>query len=395
MPSILLNVQGLADNRAMGDEAQGEAIMKAAVLRELSKDLVIEDVTLDDPKDREVLLRITAAGVCHSDLSVARGKGSVPLPVILGHEASAVVERVGPGVSRVKRGDPVILSWTPYCGNCFYCRHSLPAQCEAYTRASGQGALFDGTSRLKSAKGERINHFTCQSSFAEYAVMPETGCLPYAKEIPATIAALVGCAVTTGYGAVVNDAKTRPGDSAAIWGVGGVGISALMAAKLCGAETIIAVDPNPKKEAVARRFGATHYINPKETNDVGEAIRALTKGRGADATLDCIGRTVAFEQAYHSTRPAGTIVVVGQAPKGDVFTIPAARSFPAYQKRIVGSYYGGGVPEQDFVRILELYQSGQLDLDALVGKTIALEGVNDAFRALESGYDTRQVIAFS
>lgn len=368
--------------------------MKAAVLHELGKDLAIEDVKLDDPKDREVLLRITAAGVCHSDLSVARGKGSVPLPCILGHEAAAIVERVGAGVSRVKPGDAVVLSWTPYCGNCFYCRAGLPAQCEAYVRSAGQGALFDGTSRLRTSSGDRIHHFTCQSSFAEYAVMPETGCLPIHKEIPATVAALVGCAVTTGYGAVVNDAKTRPGDYVAIWGVGGVGISALMGARLCGAEVIVAVDPNSRKEAVARRFGATHFINPKTTDDVPEAIRALTKGRGVDAAFDCIGRQAAFEQGYHSIRPGGALVVVGQAPKGDVFTIPAARAFPAVQKRVLGSYYGGGIPEQDFGRILDLYRVGKLDLDALVGSTAPLSGVNDAFRQLEAGIDTRTVLTF-
>lgn len=369
--------------------------MKAAVLYEFGKDMPIEDVKLDDPKDREVMIRISAAGVCHSDLSVARGKGSVPLPVILGHEAAGVIEKTGPGVSRVKKGDVVVLSWTPYCGNCYFCRAGLPAQCEALGRAGGQGALFDGTSRLKTAAGERINHFTCQSSFAEYAVMPETGVLPIHKDIPAPVAALVGCAVTTGYGAVVNDAKTRPGDFVAIWGIGGVGISALMAARLCNAEVIIVVDPNPRKEAVARRFGATHYINPKTCEDVPAKIRELTHGRGVDAALDCIGRQAAFDQGYNAIRPGGVMVVVGQAPRGDTFTIPAARAFPALQKRIIGSYYGGGIPEQDFLRILDLYRIGKLELDQMVGATVPLSGVNDAFRQLESGIDTRTVLVFN
>ena len=369
--------------------------MKAAVLREFGKDMPIEDVKLDDPKDREVLIRITAAGVCHSDLSVARGKGSVPLPCILGHEAAGVIERTGPGVSRVKKGDTVVLSWTPYCGNCFYCRAGLPAQCDAYNRAAGQGGLFDGTGRLTSASGERIYHFTCQSSFAEYAVMPETGVLPIHKEIPATVAALVGCAVTTGYGAVVNDAQARPGEFLAIWGLGGVGISALMAARLCNAEVIVVVDPNPRKEEVARRFGATHYINPKTTEDVPAKIRELTQGRGVDAAFDCIGRQAAFEQGYNAIRSGGKLVVVGQAPRGEVFTIPAARAFPAVQKRILGSYYGGGIPEQDFLRILDLYRVGKLELDAMVGQTVPLSGVNDAFRQLEAGIDTRTVLVFN
>ncbi|MHB1218185.1 MAG: zinc-binding dehydrogenase [Alphaproteobacteria bacterium] len=369
--------------------------MKAAVLYEFGKDMAVEEVRLADPKDREVLLRITAAGVCHSDLSTARGKGSIQLPTILGHEATAVVERVGPGTSRAKKGASVILSWSPACGACFFCRAGFPTSCEVYNAAAGAGGLWDGTSRLSLPSGERISTFACQSSFAEYAVMPETGCVPIPESISRPVAALVGCAVTTGFGAAVNDAKVRPGDSVAIWGLGGVGLSALMGAKLSGAEIIIAVDVNPKKEAVARRFGVTHFINPKTEGDVPGAIKALTKGRGADATFDCIGKSAVFEQAFDSARAGGTIVVVGQAAKGEAFRIPSGRNLMAAQKRIVGSHYGGGVPEHDFLRILGLYSNGKLDLDALIGKTIPLQGINDAFRELEAGIDTRTVITFT
>ena len=369
--------------------------MKAAVLYEFGKDFAIEDVRLDPPKEREVLLRITAAGVCHSDLSVARGRGSAKLPMILGHEAAAVVERAGPAVSRVKAGDHVILSWAPACGHCFYCRIGYPAQCETYVKAAGSGVLWDGTSRLRTTSGQTIHHFACQSSFAEHAVMPEEGCLPVEPDVPATVAALIGCAITTGIGAAINDAKVRPGDRVAIWGIGGVGLSAIMGARIAGAEVIIAVDPNPRKEAVAKRFGATHYVNPKTTPDMPEAIRALTGGRGVDAAFECAGQPAAFEEGYNATRPAGTVVSVGQAAKGLAFSIPAARMFPQVQKRIVGSYYGGGVPEHDFRRIVDLYRGGRLDLDALVGATAPLEGINDAFRQLEAGIDTRTVITFN
>ena len=263
-----------------------------------------------------------------------------------------------------------------------------------YIPAATDGTMWDGTHRLHTLSGEKIYHFSVQSSFAEFAVMPETGCLPIGPEIPFTVAALVGCGVTTGYGAAVNDANIRPGGNAAVWGIGGVGISAIMGTLMAGADTIIAVDPNPRKEAVAKRFGATHYINPTETNDVPGAIRELTKGRGADSAIECSGTTVAFSQAFDAIRPVGTVVSVGQAPAGEVFTIPQARNFPTFQKRIIASYYGGGVPEQDFVRILDLYQAGRLDLDGLVGNTIPLEGVNDAFRELASGVDTRNVITF-
>ena len=265
-------------------------------------------------------------------------------------------------------------------------------QCETNAPASANGTLWDGTSRLHSETRGTISHYATQSSYAEFAVMPEEGCLPIDKDIPFEVAAIVGCAVTTGFGGVVNDAKVRPGQAVAVWGIGGVGISAILGAVTAGAERIIAVDPNPDKEAIAKRFGATHYINPKDTNDVPEAVRELTHGRGADAALECIGNAVAFEQAFHSIRPAGTLVSVGTPPKGVDFTIPYARVFPIHQKRIIGSYYGGGVPERDFRILLDLYKSGRLDLDAIIGKTVPLEGVNDAMRELEAGIDTRIVI---
>ncbi len=212
--------------------------------------------------------------------------------------------------------------------------------------------------------------------------------------VGALVAAIVGCAVTIGFGAVVNDAAIRPGQSVAIWGIGGVGISAILGAVSVGAEYIIAVDPNPRKEAAADQFGATHYINPQQTDNVPEAIRELTQGRGVDPALDCIGNVGAFEHAFRSTRPAGAVVSVGQAAKDIDFVIPGARSFPVYQKRIIGSYYGGGVPERDFRRILGLYKMGKLDLDSIIGKTVPLGQINEAFRELESGIDTRTLIGF-
>ncbi len=367
---------------------------KAAVLYEFGEDMAIEDIELDEPKDKEVLLRIAAAGVCRSDLHVARGPSGVVLPTVLGHEGSAVVERVGPGVSRVKPGDRVVLSWAPACGHCFYCREGFPVQCEINAEAGATGGLWDGTSRMHSESRGRISHFASQSSYSEFAVMPETGCMPIPPEVSLEIAAIVGCAVTTGFGAALNDAHIRPGGSIAIWGIGGVGISAVLGAVQAGAARIIVVDPNPRKEAVAKSFGATDYVNPKETNDVPAAIRELTHGRGADSAIDSSGTSIGFEQGYQSIRPAGTLVAVGQARGGVHVTIPEAGQIPTYQKRIIGSYYGGGVPERDFQLIFELYLAGKLDLDAMIGKTIQLEQVNDAFRELEAGIDTRTVISF-
>ena len=367
--------------------------VKAAVLFDANQDMAIEEIEIDDPKDGEVLIRIAGAGICRSDLSVARNTAT-RVPVILGHEASGVVEKVARGVTRVKPGDPVVLSWSPACGHCFYCREGVPVHCETNSPASTNGTLWDGTSRLHSGSRGSIMHFATQSSYAEYAVIPEEGCMPIEPEIPLGVAAIVGCAVTTGFGAVVNTANARPGQSVAIWGIGGVGISAILGAVTSGAERIIAIDPNPRKAAVAKQFGATDYINPSESNDVPEAVRALTHGRGSDIALECIGSRDAFDQAFAAIRPAGTLVSVGHAPSGADFNISDARALPAIQKRIIGSYYGGGIPERDFRLIFDLYKRGKLDLDAIIGKTIGLEGINDAFRELETGIDTRIIIEF-
>lgn len=367
--------------------------VKAAVLYEIGKDLSIETVELAEPRENEVLVRITATGVCHSDLSIARGTLKVRLPSVLGHEAAGVVERCGPGVSKVKPGQRIAINWTPHCGHCFYCLEGHPMLCEPMVEGRAKGGLLDGERLLSRTDGGKLHHMSCTSSFADYAVIPESGCVPIGDDIPDTIAALVGCAVTTGFGAAVNDAGIKPGGSVAVWGAGGVGLNAIMGAVIQGAERIVAVDPNPRKEAVAKRFGATDYINPREVNDVPGAIREMTGGRGIDASIDCTGRLSALEQGWDSLRKAGTLVSVGIPHEGDVFKIEA-RMIPNSMRRLVGSYYGGGVPERDFRRIFDLYRRGRMDLDALVGETLPLEGINDAFRKLEAGYDTRMVITF-
>ncbi|MBT6117606.1 MAG: zinc-binding dehydrogenase, partial [Rhodospirillaceae bacterium] len=265
--------------------------------------------------------------------------------------------------------------------------------CEPMVEGRAKGGLLDGERLLSLADGGKLHHMSCTSSFAEYAVIAESGCVPIDDAIPDTVAALVGCAVTTGFGAAVNDAGIKPGGSVAVWGVGGVGLNAVMGAVVQGAERVVAVDPNPRKEAVAKRFGATDYINPREVNDVPGALREMTGGRGVDAAIDCTGRLVALEQGWDSLRKAGTLVSVGIPHEGDVLKIEA-RMIPNSMRRLVGSYYGGGVPERDFRRIFDLYKRGRLDLDALVGETLPLEGINDAFRKLEAGYDTRMVVTF-
>jgi Zn-dependent alcohol dehydrogenase len=366
--------------------------VKAAVLRSFDQDLGIEDIPVADPRDREVLVRIMATGVCSSDLSTIRGKTGSELPLVPGHEAAGIVERVGPGVSRVRAGDRVVLSWSPNCGHCFYCQQSHPTLCDVYTSAAASGGLWDQTSRLGPI-GAPIKHYSCVSSFAEFAVVPETGCIVIADEIPYAIAALVGCAVTTGFGAVVNDAKVRPGEAVAVVGIGGVGINAIQAATLAGAETVIAVDTNPEKASLALANGATHFVNPIAPNAKDE-IRVISNGRGVDHSIECTGRPQAMSMAYEITRPAGNVVIVGIAPLGMDLAIPAI-GFPGSKKRLIGSIYGGGVPEQDITRILSLYRSGRLDLDAQIGKRIPLEQVNDALKWLEQGVLARTIVEFS
>lgn len=365
--------------------------MKAAVLRSFDRPIAIEDIAIAEPRHREVRVRIMATGVCASDLSTIRGKTAAKLPLVPGHEAAGIVEGVGPGVSRVKRGDRVVLSWAPNCGHCFYCEEGHPTLCEVYGGAAASGGLWDLTSRIGPAEAP-VNHYSCVSSFAELAVVPETGCIPIAGDVPFAVAALVGCAVTTGFGAVTNDAGVRPGDHVAVLGVGGVGINAIAAARLGGAETICAIDTNPQKRAVAMAHGATHFLSATDP-DCGDEVRQLTAGRGVDSAIECTGRPSAMRMAYDITRPAGTVVIVGIAPTGAELAIPAI-GFPGSKKRIVGSIYGGGVPERDINRILSLYRSGRLDLDAQIGRRIPLEQVNDALGWLESGVLARTIIAF-
>lgn len=367
--------------------------MKAAVLYQTKADLRIEEVSIDAPREREVLVRIGAVGVCRSDLGTARGHGRSALPVVLGHEAAGTVEAVGAGVGTLCPGQRVTLSWAPSCGRCFYCQRGQPSQCEVYMAAAGGGWLFDGSSRLRNTRGETLHHYACQSSFAEFAVVPESGCSPLPDAVPMPVAALVGCAVTTGFGAVVNDAGVRPGDCIAILGLGGVGLAALMSARHAGAALVACVDPNPAKRDVVQRFGGDCLIDPAG-EDVPARLRELSDGRGVDVAIECSGRPAAFETAWESLRPGGTLVVVGQAHVGESYTLAEGRRLAMQQKRVVGSYYGGGVPERDFARVYAAYLGGRLDLDALVGETIALEQVNEALHALEKGVERRSVIVF-
>lgn len=364
--------------------------MKAAVVREVGKPFVIEDVTLQAPRTGEVLVRIAAAGVCHSDWHVITGALPYPLPVVSGHEGAGVVEAVGDGVTRVKPGDHIILSFAPGCDSCFYCLRDRPGLCETFIEARRSGTMLDGTTRLQ-LRGETAYHFSCVATFAERAVVPQEACVPIRRDVPLKIAALIGCGVTTGVGAAMNTVQIRPDDNVVVYGCGGVGLNIVQGAALSGAKRIIAVDRVPAKLEMAKAFGATHTVLAGA--DAVETIRKLTDERGADYAFEAIGIPAVQEEAYNAVRPGGTVVLVGLAP-ADSFTRFPGAFFTRQEKRVIGSYYGSANPRRDFDRFLELYLAGKLKLEELITREYQLDEINAAYEALLEGEIARGVIVF-
>ncbi|HEY3111025.1 MAG TPA: Zn-dependent alcohol dehydrogenase [Chloroflexota bacterium] len=364
---------------------------KAVVLYEVHKPLEVVDVEVARPKAGEVLVRVVSAGVCHSDLHVMHGDLPSNLPVVIGHEGSGVVEEVGEGVASVQKGDHVILVWRAPCGTCFYCMRGKPILCDNGAKIRFSGRLADGTSRF-SRNGQEIKHFSGVSSFSEYTVLPVQGVVPIRKDVPLQTAALVGCAVMTGVGAVINTARVEPGSSVLVFGSGGVGLNVIQGAALAGAEKVIAVDLLDNKLEYARQFGATHTINGGQTNVV-EAVRELTDGIGADYAFDAIGNVKILEQGLEAIRKAGTLVCVGMPNHQAQFAFTVF-PFIIAEKRILSSIYGSCNPWVDFPRLLNLYVAGKLMLDELVSREYRIGEVNEAFRALEAGEVARSIVRF-
>ncbi len=334
--------------------------MKAAVLYEPNKPMVVETIELEEPKEGEVLVRIVAAGVCYSDYHIMLGEWTHLLPVVLGHEGAGVVEQVGPGVSRLTPGQSVILNFRANCGTCHYCIIGRPVLCNGVD--SPRNTMFDGSSRL-SKDGKTIHHFARTSCFAEYAVVPESGAVAIRADMPLDKACLVGCSVMTGVGAVINTAKIEAGSSVAVIGCGGIGLNAVQGAALGGANQIIAVDVLDNKLEHAKTFGATDMINASN----GDAVAQVA--------------------------PGGTAVVVGMAPENDEVSINAL-SFPRTEKSIVGSWYGGARPWVDLPRISDLYLNGKLKIDPMISRTYGLDEINTAYEALAAGEVARSIIVF-
>lgn len=364
--------------------------MKAAVFYEQGSPFRVEEVELAEPRAGEVLVRVGAAGVCHSDWHLMTGATNHPLPVVPGHEGAGVVTAVGDGVTRLKPGDHVALNWAPSCGHCFYCLRDRPSLCETTVGPVWAGTMMDGTTRL-SRNGRPIYHFSALACFAEYTVVPEACCVPLAKDIPLEIAALIGCAVTTGVGAVLNTAKVQPGSSVVVYGAGGVGLNIIMAAKLAGASRIIAVDSQEAKGDLAKQFGATDVVMAGP--DTVAAIKRLTNGRGADTVFEAIGLTAVQEQCLDAVRPGGLVVYVGLSPMGSSTNLPGA-IIARQEKTITGSYYGSANTARDFPKYAELYQQGLLDLDRLISKRYTLDQINDAYADMLTGELARGVIVF-
>ncbi len=364
---------------------------RAAVLFETGQKLEICELDVQDPGPGEVRIRMVAGGVCHSDLHVMTGHLSAPLPAVLGHEGAGIVADVGEGVTSVRPGDHVIPLWRLSCGECEYCTGGRPALCQAGTEIRWSGRLLDGTSRFK-LDGKEIKHFAGVSSFSNYTVLPEKAVVKIPDDLPLERAALLGCAVITGVGAVVNAAQVRPGRTVAVFGCGGVGINVVQGAILAGAEKIIAVDLLESRLEHAKRFGATHAVSASAGDPV-EQIRDLTGGRGVDYAFEVVGLPATMRQAYDSLAKRGVAMIVGLTPTTAEVTVPALSL--VYEERVLtGSLYGSAAPKTDIPRLIDLYRGGSLKLDELLTRSYPIEEINQAYDALESGETLRSVVTF-
>ena len=358
--------------------------MKAAVLSAAETPLVIEEIIIDDPLAGEALVRIVAAGVCHSDLHFIEGTYRARYPHILGHEVAGVVEQVGAGVTNVAAGDRVILGFVQPCGHCSFCDSGRPSLCSTPATAS-RPADRPARTRLD---GTPVSAMTNIGGFAEYAITPANGLIKVPADVSLDIAALVGCSVTTGYGAVVNTAKVEPGSTVAVVGAGGVGLNIIQAARLAGAARIIAVDMIEHKLATARQFGATDTVNAGDGDPVKQ-VQELTGG-GVEYAFEAISLRVTAEQAYEMAGRGGTAVIVGMVPPREQISVSGL--IWMHEKTLKGSFYGSARFHTDMPRILELYRQGKLDLDSLVTRRYELGGINEAFAALKAGEGTRSVL---
>ncbi|MGW5125177.1 Zn-dependent alcohol dehydrogenase [Streptomyces sp. NPDC004069] len=358
--------------------------VRAAVLPAIGSPLEITGIELPEPGPGRVRVRLAAAGVCHSDLSLTNGTLRVPVPAVLGHEGAGTVLAVGEGVTHVAPGDPVVLNWAPSCGKCHAC--SLG---EVWLCARAMNGAADVHART--GDGTELHPGLNVAAFAEETVVAASCVLPLPDGVPVTEAALLGCAVLTGYGAVHHAAKVRPGETVAVFGVGGVGLATLQAARIAGAERIVAVDVSPDKEELARRAGATDFL--PATADTPREIRALTGKQGVDAAVECVGRAVTIRAAWDSTRRGGRTTVVGIGGKDEQVTFNALELFH-WGRTLTGCVYGNSDPARDLPVLAEHVRTGRLDLTTLVTDRISLDDIPAAFENMLAGKGGRALVEF-
>jgi S-(hydroxymethyl)glutathione dehydrogenase/alcohol dehydrogenase len=356
---------------------------KAAIFTEANQPLSIEEVELSPVGRRDVLVRVNASGVCHSDLSIQNGSVPLPPPCILGHEGSGTVEEVGAEVTSVKKGDRVIASFVLACGDCWWCLHDRTNLCEA---ALGNSMV----PRATRSDGSIASGMTGLGTFAEAMVLAERSVVKVGTDLPDEQLALIGCGVTTGVGAALNTARVQPGSSVAVIGCGGVGQAVIQGARIAGAARIIAVDPVELKRKTAEQLGATDLVDPGQGDPVSQ-VQALTGGRGVDYAFEVIGLPDTIGQAYQMARRGGTAVIVGM-PRMDAMVTFSAFQLFYDEKKLLGCVYGSSQVQRDFQRFIDLIETGRLDVGSMVSRRIKLDEVNDAFRAMEAGEVIRSVI---
>jgi len=372
--------------------------IKAAVLHQMganppyaaSKPLSVEEVELDPPGAGEVLVKIAAAGLCHSDLSVINGDRPRPMPMVLGHEASGIVEELGAGVNDLRKGDHVIMVFVPSCGHCVRCAEGRPGLCEPGGAANVAGTLLSGARRLKRGTTP-LNHHVGISAFAQYATISRQSLVKIERELPVDEAALFGCAVLTGVGAVLNTARVSPGSDVGVIGLGGVGLASVLGAVVAGARRIVAIDIADDKLALAKSLGATDTFNATSANCV-EQVRAATAG-GVEFAFELAGSVKAMEIAYAITRRGGTTVTAGLPPPTHAFPV-AQVNLVGEERTIKGCYIGSSVPVRDVARYIALYKQGRLPINRLISGRLKLEDINSAFDRLAEGKAVRQVVMF-
>ena len=366
---------------------------RAAVLPAVGSPLEVrDDVEVESPRAGEVLVKVAASGVCHSDLSAQNGTLMTPTPCVLGHEGAGEIVEVGEGVTGLAPGDHIVMSWVPQCGECFFCRRGQPQLCEHAMRSAVSGGLLDGSTRLSSG-GAPLFQMATTGTFSEYTVIPAIGAVKIEPDVDLRVAALIGCGVLTGVGAALNTSRIREGDTVAVVGCGGVGLNVIQGALVAGAAEVIAVDTAPAKLDMAKQFGATATVDASAGSAVS-GVMNLTAQRGADVAFEVVGLGPTIEQTIQMTRRGGQAVLVG-VPRMDVaVSLPAFVGIVLAEKSIQGCWYGSSDVRRDVPRLIALWREGRLHLEELISREITLDEVNEAFEAMGTGEVARSVIIY-